>query len=411
MLITFVGMTTSLLSTGWLTERLQDELHQRAQLGLLRRLTLPMRGVDFTSNDYLGLARSPQLAERIRSVTATLTHQGATGSRLLAGHTELATAVEAYLANFYQDESALLFNSGYNANVGLLACLPQRGDTLLTDELIHASLIDGARLSYATRQRFAHNDLADLERNLQRATGRAFVVVESLYSMDGDEAPLAPLTDLCEQYGAALIVDEAHASGVYGPGGAGLVVAQGLQQRVFARVHTFGKAFGVHGAAVVGPAVLTQYLINAARPFIYTTALPPHSLLAIRCAHELLADSPDLSLRLHERIAFFRETTQRQAPALRWLNSTSPIQGLMVPGNEAARAVAQQAQAAGFDLRPILSPTVAPGQERLRICLHYYNTEAEIERLVGTLSLIANRLAVTCNSPDGTNAARHRPVS
>lgn len=379
-------MITLSASTDWLTERLQSELRQRAQTGLLRQLTLPTQSVDFTSNDYLGLARSALLAERIHTATAALLQNGATGSRLLTGHSELAEALDRYVAQFYRAESALLFNSGYTANVGLLACLPQRGDTLLTDELIHASLIDGARLSYATRQRFAHNDLADLERKLRQATGQSFVAVESLYSMDGDEAPLTALADLCDHYGAALLVDEAHASGVYGPAGEGLVVAHGLQDRVFARVHTFGKALGVHGAAVVGPTVLSQYLINAARPFIYTTALPPHSLLAIRCAHELLAEDVEPRRRLHQRIAFFGETIRRQAPYLRWLNSTSPIQGLIVPGNEAVRAVAGVAQAADFDLRPIVSPTVAPGRERLRICLHSYNTEAEIARLVGTLA-------------------------
>jgi 8-amino-7-oxononanoate synthase len=338
--------------------------------------------IDFTSNDYLGLARSAVLAERIRVATAHALPNGATGSRLLAGHSALADEVETYLSQFYGAEAALVFNSGYQANIGLLACLPQRGDILLTDELIHASLIDGARLSYATRQRFAHNDLTDLEQQLQAAQptgGQLFVMVESLYSMDGDMAPLPDLADLCDRYGAALLVDEAHASGVYG---AGLVAEQGLQHRVFARVHTFGKALGVHGAAILGPAVLRAYLINAARSFVYTTALPPHSLLAIRCAHTLLAEQPELARQLHARIHFFRETIAHVAPELAWLPGTSPIQGLVVPGNEAVRAVARAAQAAGYDLRPIVAPTVAPGHERLRICLHSYNTEAEIEGLV-----------------------------
>ncbi|MEZ0612195.1 aminotransferase class I/II-fold pyridoxal phosphate-dependent enzyme [Fibrella sp. WM1] len=383
-------MNVGTSTTEWLTARLAQELHNRQASGLLRRLTLA-NAIDFTSNDYLGLARSMALSQYIHQQAVPITRNGATGSRLLAGNTELAEAVEQDLAQIYQAESALVFNSGYNANVALLACLPQRGDTLLTDELIHASLIDGARLSYATRQRFAHNDLADLEQKLQQANGRLFVVVESVYSMDGDEAPLLALADLCDHYGAALLVDEAHASGIYGLNEAngtapGLVVAHGLQDRVFARIHTFGKALGVHGAVVVGPTLLRDYLINTARPFIYTTALPPHALLAIRCAHEVLAQDTAPIHRLHTLIAFFRETTQQLAPDLTWLESTSPIQGLIVPGNEAVRAVAGRAQAAGYDVRPIVSPTVPPGQERLRLCLHSFNTEAEIRGLISTIS-------------------------
>ncbi|CCG98436.1 8-amino-7-oxononanoate synthase [Fibrella aestuarina BUZ 2] len=382
-------MNVGTSTTEWLAARLEQELTRRQQSGLLRRLALA-NTIDFTSNDYLGLARSPALAQHIQQQTIGAERNGATGSRLLAGNSELAESVEHYLAHVYRAESALVFNSGYNANVGLLACLPQRGDTLLTDELIHASLIDGARLSYATRQRFAHNDLADLEQKLQQASGRVFVVVESVYSMDGDEAPLRALADLCDQYGAALLVDEAHASGVYGLNEAdgtapGLVVAYGLQDRVFARIHTFGKALGVHGAVVVGPTLLRDYLINTARSFIYTTALPPHALLAIRCAHEVLAQDTSPIHRLHELIACFQKTAAQLAPSLPWLESTSPIQGLIVPGNEAVRAVAGRAQAAGYDVRPIVSPTVPPGQERLRLCLHSFNTEDEIRGLLDTI--------------------------
>lgn len=386
----FWGMNTSVQSINWLLERLNQHLLDRQHTGLLRQLTLST-AIDFTSNDYLGLARSAELAGLIQEATAQLTRNGATGSRLLAGNSELAESLELDLAQYYQAESALLFNSGYNANVGLLACLPQRGDTLLTDELIHASLIDGARLSYATRQRFAHNDLQDLELKLQQATGRVFVAVESVYSMDGDEAPLTALADLCDRYEAALLVDEAHATGIYGlssTGGAapGLVVAQGLQHRVFARIHTFGKAMGVHGAVVVGPAVLRNYLLNAARPFVYTTALPPHALVAIRCAHDLVRSHAAPLHRLHQLIASFRQTIRQVAPNEQWLASTSPIQGLIVPGNDAVRAVASRAQQAGYDVRPIVSPTVPPGQERLRLCLHSFNTEADLHGLIQVIS-------------------------
>ncbi|GAB3039924.1 aminotransferase class I/II-fold pyridoxal phosphate-dependent enzyme [Spirosoma pulveris] len=384
-----------LTSTGSITQTLQDRLADYQQKGLLRKLRTADEAVDFCSNDYLGFARSAELKRAIQEAAArhVTMRTGATGSRLLAGQTELAQAVEQELAIFYGTEAALIFNSGYDANIGLLACLPRRGDTLLTDELIHASMIDGARLSYATRHRFRHNDLADLRTKLEKASRlpdrQVFVAVESVYSMDGDMAPLRELADLCDEYGAALLVDEAHATGVYGSAdganGEGLVAALGLQDRVLARVHTFGKALGVHGAAVVGPAVLRDYLINFARPFIYTTALPPHSLLAIRCAHEQLRAGSSALEQLHHQLDYFRRQVADRLPGSYWSAGHSPIQCLIVPGNDRARRVAAAAQAIGLDVRAILSPTVPAGQERLRLCIHAFNTTNEIDQLLGVL--------------------------
>ncbi|GAB3779045.1 pyridoxal phosphate-dependent aminotransferase family protein [Spirosoma horti] len=378
-----------------INQTLSERLVAYQQAGLLRQLRTADEFVDFCSNDYLGFARSASLRQAIQQADrqSDNVRTGATGSRLLAGQTRLADEVEQELAQFYQTEAALLFNSGYDANIGLLACLPKAGDTLLTDELIHASMIDGARLSYATRDRFKHNDLADLTMKLQQAArqdGQIFVAVESVYSMDGDMAPLTELANLCDQYGAALLVDEAHATGVYGSGlngqqGEGLVVALGLQDRVFARVHTFGKALGVHGAAIVGPAILRQYLINFARPFIYTTALPPHSLLAIRCAHAHISQNPGASDQLHKQLAYFRQRVGEVLPSTTWTDSQSPIQCLLIPGNDRARAVAAEAQRIGLDVRAILSPTVPAGQERLRLCVHAFNTTNEIDKLLASL--------------------------
>ncbi len=380
------------LTTHFIFPTLSARLAVYEQNGLLRQLRVADEFIDFSSNDYLGFARSAELKTAIRHADANHIsgRTGATGSRLLAGQTTLADEVEQELARFYQTESALIFNSGYDANIGLLACLPRLGDTLLTDELIHASMIDGARLSYATRHRFRHNDLDDLTRLLRQASqqgGQIFVAVESVYSMDGDLAPLPELADLCDLYGAALIVDEAHATGVYGSGpngqnGDGLVAALGLQERVLARVHTFGKALGVHGATVVGSAVLRNYLINFARPFIYTTALPPHSLLAIRCAHEQIRSKPNAQTALYEQLAYFRKRVKHLLPGMTWTDSQSPIQCLILPGNELARYVASEGQRAGFDVRAILSPTVPAGQERLRLCIHAFNTTDEIDSLL-----------------------------
>ncbi|WP_019988407.1 aminotransferase class I/II-fold pyridoxal phosphate-dependent enzyme [Rudanella lutea] len=373
---------------------LDARLGQRQQAGLLRTLRPNSGLIDFCSNDYLGMARSATLREAICKAEGQSPDlaNGATGSRLLAGHTLLAEAVETQLATYYQTESALIFNSGYDANLGLLSALPSRDDVLITDELIHASMIDGARLSYATRHRFRHNDLNHLDELLRHAraqtpaTQQVFVAVESVYSMDGDLAPLPQLVALCEQYEAHLIVDEAHATGVYGPTGAGRVAELGLSARVLARVHTFGKGLGVHGAAVVGPRLLRDYLINTARSFIYTTALPPHSLLAIGCAHEQVAQAQAERRSLHECIGLFRQQAALKLPHSRWTDSPSPIQCLLVEGNEACRLVANRAQQAGFDVRAILSPTVPVGQERLRICLHSFNTEDQITHLLDSLT-------------------------
>ena len=377
--------------------KLSERLATYQQAGLLRQLRTANGFVDFCSNDYLGFARSTDLKLVIQQADAHYTtgRNGATGSRLLAGQSVLADEIEHELAQFYKTEATLIFNSGYDANIGLLACLPKAGDTLLTDELIHASMIDGARLSYASRYRFRHNDLHDLETKLQQAAhaqpdGQLFVAVESVYSMDGDVAPLRQLADLCDQYGAALLVDEAHATGIYGPNGEGLVVHLGLQERVLARVHTFGKALGVHGAVVVGPNVLRNYLINFARTFIYTTALPSHNLLAIRYAHQHLKTKAAARENLYKRLTYFQKQVVNVLPGTTWTDSQSPIQCLIIPGNEQARYVAVEAQRVGMDVRAILSPTVPTGQERLRLCIHAFNTTEEVNQL---LSIFQTALA------------------
>jgi 8-amino-7-oxononanoate synthase len=365
-------------------------LEKRRSAGLLRSLKTPENLIDFCSNDYLGLARSVTLRQTIEQSVAVHSNRlnGSTGSRLLAGNSALAEELETELAAFHDTEAALIFNSGYDANVGLLASLPQRGDTLLTDDLIHASMIDGARLSVANRFKFRHNDLDDLENRLKRATGTVYVAIESVYSMDGDLAPLTEIVELCEHYEAALIVDEAHATGVFGPQGGGLVQSLGLQKRVFARVHTFGKALGVHGAAVVGSASLRDFLINFARSFVYSTALPPHSLLAIHSVYRFLPENQPLIDHLHTLRKYFQQQIQERLPQTEWTSDSSPILGLIIPGNDACRAVAAQLQQAGFDIRPIVSPTVPAGRERLRICLHAFNSTTEIDDLVTTLQEI-----------------------
>ena len=370
--------------------RMDRQLAERAEQGSLRGLPDQLPAIDFASNDYLGLARSAALAEAIEKAgeVYTLPLHGATGSRMITGNLPLAEALETELATYLQAETCLLFNSGYAANQGLLSALLQRGDTVLYDELAHACIKDGCRLSLANRFSFRHNDLAHLRQKLSRASGQVIVVVESVYSMDGDEAPLRELVEICKEHGAGLVVDEAHSTGLWGPDGAGSCVAQGVAEEVLARVHTFGKAMGVHGACVAGNSILVRYLLNYSRTFIYTTGLPPHSLLSIREAIRYRQQNPGLVEALFRNIGLFHHYVQQQPGNLRsrLLPSRSPIQGLLIRGNEAVRAAARQLQSAGFGIWPIVAPTVPEGEERLRICLHNYNTETEIKSLVEALS-------------------------
>ncbi|WP_090882467.1 aminotransferase class I/II-fold pyridoxal phosphate-dependent enzyme [Pedobacter rhizosphaerae] len=359
---------------------LQEKLRKRIDDLSIRNLSAMPPPIDFCSNDYLGFARSESLASLSTQNLKSLTNikNGSGGSRLLSGNTAYTEQTEQFIAHFHSFDAGLIFNSGYDANLGLLSAVPQRGDTIITDELIHASIIDGCRLSHATRYKFAHNNLNDLAAKLKLSNGNIFVVVESVYSMDGDFAPLTEISALCEQYAANLIVDEAHAIGIFGTQGKGLVHQGNLQTKVFATVVTFGKALGGHGAIVLGSKDLRHYLINFSRPFIYTTATPIHNITAIKAAYQLLAEV-DINI-IQEKIALFRKLARDQN--LNILESSSAIQGIIYPSNVRAKNAAQILQNKGFDVRAILSPTVPSGKERLRICIHTYNTTEEIVSLV-----------------------------
>jgi 8-amino-7-oxononanoate synthase len=362
---------------------IQEKLQNRQDAGSYRQLRINGQLIDFCSNDYLGFAHSPKLAQLIQNELTNYAglHNGSTGSRLLAGNTLYAQELEKQLATYHNSEAGLLFNSGYDANLGFLSCLPQRGDTVIHDELAHASIIDGIRLSHAARHSFKHNDLDSLEKKLQTAKGICYVVVESVYSMDGDLAPLTAIASLVSQYDAALIVDEAHALGVFGKG---LVNELQLENFVLARVITFGKALGCHGAIVLGSDHLRNYLINFARSFIYTTAAPVHQLAAIKMGYRFMEESQMEIGDLQSKISLYNTLMQIPADPS---NHTSAIQTVIVGGNERTRYLAASLQQSGFDVRPILSPTVAAGTERLRICIHTYNTAAEITTLTENIKL------------------------
>jgi len=356
---------------------ISEILNKRESQGALRKLFISGKAVDFCSNDYLGFSRSSILAasieERIKQEGIT---NGSAGSRLLAGNSVFAERLETFLAAKHKAPAALVFNSGYDANVGLFSSVPQRGDTILYDELVHASIHDGIRLSRADSFSFRHNDKAHLKERLEKARGNIFIAVESVYSMDGDISPLKQIAEICSDHNANLIVDEAHATGVFGYG---LVQQLNLQGKVFARVHTFGKAMGCHGAVVLGGNVLKQYLINYARSFIYTTALPLHSLVSIMCSYELMESDKSAAEKLHENITYFRDKTKGHS---NWMDSTSAIQGLVMPGNDKIKQIAAAIQSQDIDARAILSPTVAKGRERIRVCLHAFNTKKEMDLLL-----------------------------
>lgn len=365
---------------------LSEKLQQRKDNFSIRNLSTNFPPIDFCSNDYLGFARSKELTELINQNLSQLNdyHNGSGGSRLLSGNTKFTEQTEQFLADFHGAESGLIFNSGYDANVGLLSSIPQRGDTIITDELIHASIIDGCRLSHATRYKFSHNNLTELADKLKTAKGNVFVVVESVYSMDGDMAPLKEISSLCEKYNANLIVDEAHATGLFGHLGSGLVNYHHLENKVFARIITFGKALGTHGAIILGSPNLIHYLINFARSFIYTTAAPIHNIVAVKSAYQFL---PTIDHQfIHQKIALFRKLIVDNN--INALNSESAIQGILFSSNKITKNAATLLQQKGFDVRAILSPTVAEGKERLRICIHTFNTDEEIISLVNHLKEI-----------------------
>ena len=369
-------------------ERLQRKLLKRQKQGNLRELKIPQNLCDFFSNDYLGLAGCGELTAQIQEhfLQIKLITNGSTGSRLLSGNSEYAMNLENDLASRFKTEKSLLFNSGYAANLSLISTIAQKGDTIIYDQHSHACIKEGARLSYARHFSFRHNDLQDLQLKLEKAVGDKFVIVESLYSMEGDYAPIADLVGLCTAYEAHLIIDEAHTTGWLGDQGTGFTCLEKLEQQVLARVHTFGKALGVQGGCVAGPAWLIDYLVNFARPFIYTTAMPLYSLAAIKSAFLYLDANPELVDKLFNNIDHFGETLSKLGWPRDRFNPNSPIQKIILGSNQKATKIASYLNANGMDVRPIMPPTVKEDSARIRICLHAYNSHQQIQKLIKLLA-------------------------
>ncbi|OAB80030.1 aminotransferase class I/II-fold pyridoxal phosphate-dependent enzyme [Cochleicola gelatinilyticus] len=379
-----------------LPKKLKKKLNGRKLSNSLRSLSTSTNRIDFSSNDYLGYSFSNEIGVVADALVVShhLSAHGATGSRLLTGHHSLFNECENFVAAFHHAESALIFNSGYDANIGFFQSVPQRGDLIFYDEYIHASIRDGISMCHAKSYKFPHNDLEALKKKVkkerQRTTIEAevYIVTESVFSMDGDAPDLFALSNWCAEHNVHLIIDEAHAVGVFGKHGNGLVQHLGIEQNVFARIVTFGKALGCHGAAILGSEALKQYLINFARSFIYTTALPPYSVAAVLAGYQILSSSTSQQEQLHYNIAILQNEIKKAELSEHFITSNSAIHCCKVSGNQTVKNLADHLQKSGFDVRPILSPTVPEGSERLRICLHSFNTEEEIVSLVHHLKIL-----------------------
>jgi len=386
-----------------LVDELRERLGELAAQGLHRELRAPA-GIDFCSNDYLGLAGDPglraALLDRLRSLDPGEA-LSAPASRLLRGHVAEHAALERRLARYKGTEAALLFPSGYQANLGLLATLIGPADRAVSDAANHASLIDGLRLAGCRKVVFPHLDGEAVERELARPhpAGRTFLVTESLFSMDGDVAPLGLYAGLASRYGAELIVDDAHATGLFGEErGSGLGERFGIAGQATAIVSTCGKALGVAGAFVAGPRVVIDTLVHRCRPFLFTTAVPPLLAHAIGAALDLAEAEPwrrRLVLALADRLRDRLRAAGFDGPL-----GVGPIVPVLLGENHRTIAVAEELQRQGFDVRMVRPPTVPPGTARLRISVHADRSEAEIDALAEALAaaVIAPRPRRLCEA-------------
>ncbi len=365
--------------------RYDAKLRQLEQKDRRRRLCAEA-GIDFSSNDYLGLAASPRLAAATMAALERGVPLGAGGSRLLRGNHEEHEALEAEAAAFFGSERALYFGSGYAANLAVLSTLPQRGDLVLHDILIHASAHAGLKAGRAEAVTVRHNDAEACEEAIRRwrhggGIGTPWIVVESLYSMDGDQAPLHDLMAIADRHDGFLFVDEAHASGVWGPDGRGFATDFEGRENVLI-LHTCGKALGVSGAFVAGSSVLLDYLVNHAKPFIYSTAPSPLQAASLREILTILRDEPERRQHLHRLV----HLADGLSAGLLGASSGSQIQPVVVGSNGRAVALAERLRRDGFDVRAIRPPTVPTGTARLRISITCNVKEDDVRALFDHLA-------------------------
>lgn len=351
-----------------------------------RRALAPRAGIDFASNDYLGLAGSYLLNQALAEGLRRGIPAGSGGSRLLRGNHDEHEALETHAARHYGAEAALFFPTGFAANAALFATLPQRGDLIVHDALIHASAHDGMKLGRAERASALHNDPQAFADAIaawrgRGGTGTPWIAVESLYSMDGDRAPLTELAAVADRHDAILVVDEAHATGVYGPAGQGLAHILGRRTNLIT-LHTCGKALGCEGALLCGPQIVRDFVINRGRPFIFSTAPSPLMAWLVRQALEIVAGEPERAAHLRSLVAH----AEARLAALGLPASGSQILPVIIGGNKRTMRIAGALQEAGFDVRGIRPPTVPHGTARLRIAITLNVTELDIDRMTDALA-------------------------
>lgn len=375
-----------------LRARMAEELEVLREASQLRELD-HLIGINLCSNDYLDLASDARLRQAVLESVASASAVGSTGSRLLSGNSPEWEELEAEFAGFAGTEAALYFGSGYAANVGLLSSVLKPGDVVFSDALNHASLIDGMRLSGAEKVIYPHGDMRFLEsafRDRMGAAGAKVIVTESVFSMEGDAAPIEALARLARKYHAELVIDEAHATGVCGPEGRGIVAELGVEDDILAVVHTCGKALASAGAFVCCRNTLKNYLVNRARTFIFSTAVPPYMAGQIRAALALARPADDRRAHLGKLGAQLRG--KLAAAGIRTGSSKTHIIPVLLGSNDAALHVAVQLQANGFAVKAIRPPTVPPGTSRIRISLTSRVTMEEIERLAEVIVRAENSL-------------------
>lgn len=366
------------------------ELNQQEQNEALQKGALPNDLIDFASNDYLGFSQSEIIFKDRQEylIKNKFIEKAASGSRFLSGNHKLYQETEGFIADFHQTETALIFNSGSDATIGFFSAVPQKGDLILYDELCNASIHDGIQLSNAKAYKFNHNDFEDLEKLiLLNPNTIIFVVTESVFSMDGDCPNLEELVRISDKHHCYLVVDESHALGVFGSKGEGFVQMAGLQDQVFARILTFGNALGCQGAAILGSVKLRDCLVNFAHSFKDVTGLSLHSVASILTAYQHLQKEQQTIAQLRGNIIHFSQEKNLLSLKQLFVQSKSAIQSAVIPGNENVTSIAEKLKGKGFDVKAILSPTVPEGQERLRFCLHSYNSPEEISEVLQVLSV------------------------
>jgi 8-amino-7-oxononanoate synthase len=371
-----------------LPENLGEKIENCRQDNSLKKLPVFNNVVDFSSNDYIGFSKSEVIFRNVHAylLENEIFQNGATGSRLVSGNHSLYHIAENFIAQFHDAEAALIFNSGYDANIAFFSAVPQENDVVLYDELCHTSMKDGISISSAKSFKFNHNDFEDLERLILEFPNQlVYIVTESVFSIDGDSPNLEELIALSEKHNCYVIVDESNTLGVFGERGEGLSQYLQLHDKIFARIMTFGKGLGCYGAGILGSVELKEYLINFAKNFIYSTGLSPHSVATILIAYQHLEIEKEAIEKLRQNIIYFNQYKKLLGLKPMFVRSKSAIHCAIVPGNENAKKLEQELQDKGFDVQSILSPIVPQGQERLRFCIHNYNSQEQINQALELL--------------------------